>query len=775
MGTGIGKNILLLIIALMLMHSTLSAQKVGLVLSGGGADALAHIGVIKALEEHQIPIDCITGTSMGALIGALYASGHSPTQMEAFFTSRTFLDYTSGVIPEEYIYFFPMEEANATIIPVRIKKDSTLKTLLPSRIVSAEASDLSMMASMGPAEAIAQYNFDDLMVPFRCVAADITTKSDYIFRSGNLNTAVRASLTYPLFFRPIQVDGKLMYDGGIYNNFPSDVMCNEFNPDIVIGSNVSENSPPPDPEDLFSQLVSIVTKPSSYDIDCEHGIVIEPGNDFGTFAFEKAKACIDSGYAMTLTKIDTILSWLSPDRMMNHEERRRNFIPETYKNIEFSSFKVSGLTDKQSKYALSIVERRKKNEPTLSLEKARRNYFRLFQEKYINSVYPEMKIQEDSTYEFSIRASPTKSLEVDIGGNLASRPVSTGFLALSYSYLGKVGFHTRANAYFGRFYRSGSANFKFEFPTKFPFYIQPLLTVNSWNWFESRTANLFIENKPNYIIEQEWLTGLDFGIGLGNKLRWRNGIYYFQQRNYYYQDKDFSPSDTTDESNYMGLLFETLIEGNDLNRRQYPYQGRKVLFKATFVGGEENYSPGSTSNTELKKGIENSFFMLKASYDQYFRLSHKLRMGVLAEGVYSTQIFFNNYTATVIQAPYFKPTPDSRTLFLESFHANQFLAGGVKFVYKPLRNFQFRSEFYIFQPYQAFVRNENQTTGLEDPWKSRYSILAGTVVYESFLGPLSFSVNYYYDNPDISLEDEEPVTFLLNFGYILFNRRVYAN
>ncbi|HBH06850.1 MAG TPA: hypothetical protein DDX92_09650 [Flavobacteriales bacterium] len=773
MRTGFGKIILFLLITLMLTNAHVSAQKVGLVLSGGGADALAHIGVIKALEEHHIPIDYITATSMGALVGALYASGQSPAEMEVFFTSRTFLDYASGRIPNEYIYFFPNEKSDATIIPVRFKRDSTLRTMLPSRIVSAEPSDFSMMATLGPAGALSNYDFDNLMLPFRCVAADITTKTDHIFRSGNLNTAVRSSLTYPLFFRPIEVDGKLMYDGGIYNNFPSDVMCNEFNPDIVIGSNVSENSPPPDPEDLFSQLISIVTKPSKYEIDCEQGMVIEPGNDFGTFAFEKAEECIDSGYATTLTKIDTILSWLDADNRIDHDERREKFIRKRNKKVEFSQFAITGLTERQSEYALSIIERRKKTESTLSLEKAKRNYFRLFQEKYVNSVFPEMRIREDSTYEFRIHASPRRSLEVDIGGNLASRPVSTGFLALSYSHLGRVGFHTRANVYFGRFYRSGSANFKFEFPTKLPFYIRPLFTVNSWNWFESRTANLFIENKPNFIIEQEWLTGLDFGIGIGNKLRWRNGVYYFQQRNYYYQEKDFSPSDTTDESNYMGLTIETLIEGNDLNRRQYPYQGRKVLLKATFVGGEEDYSPGSTSTTEKKRGIENSFFMLRASYDQYFRLSQKLRMGVLAEGVYSSQIFFNNYTATVIQAPYFKPTPDSRTLFLESFHANQFLAGGVKFVYKPFRNFQFRSEFYVFQPYQAFVRNEDQSTSLDDPWKSRYTILSGTVVYESFLGPLSFSVNYYYDNPDISLEDEEPVTFLLNFGYILFNRRVY--
>jgi NTE family protein len=222
------------------------SQTVGLVLSGGGADALAHIGVIKALEENNIHIDYITGTSMGALVGALYASGVPIEKIEAYFTSKHFSEISDGSIPLKFHYYYPTREDEPVIIPIRFKKiEKGYTMLLPSKVIASESVDIEVVKQLAQAEKEAGYNFDNLKIPFRCVAADVVTKELVVFKDGSLTEAIRASTSYPLFIRPIKIDGHLMYDGGIYNNFPVDIMCQDFNPDYIIGSNVSSNAPNP--------------------------------------------------------------------------------------------------------------------------------------------------------------------------------------------------------------------------------------------------------------------------------------------------------------------------------------------------------------------------------------------------------------------------------------------------------------------------------------------------------------------------------------------------
>ena len=110
-----------------------------------------------------------------------------------------------------------------------------------------------------------------LFIPFRCVAANIEDKESKIFRSGNLNQSIRASMSYPLYLEPITIDNKLLFDGGLYNNFPTDVMRDDFQPDVIIGCNVSSNEAPPREGDALSQLRNIVLSLARYTLLVLHG------------------------------------------------------------------------------------------------------------------------------------------------------------------------------------------------------------------------------------------------------------------------------------------------------------------------------------------------------------------------------------------------------------------------------------------------------------------------------------------------------------------------
>ena len=227
-------------------------QSVGLVLSGGGAKGFAHIGVIKALEEHKIPIDYIGGTSMGAVVGGLYAMGMSTDEMIRIVKSEEFSHWMSGVIEEEYNYYFKAEYPGPDLLSLGIDiKDTIPKTRLPLSLIPNHLMDFVFMEIFSRASAAAGYDFDSLFVPYLCVSVDVSNSREVVFRKGDLTQAVRASMTYPLYFRPIVIDGNIMYDGGIYNNFPINHVKEHFKPDVIIGSKAAEGNTPPDEFDIM--------------------------------------------------------------------------------------------------------------------------------------------------------------------------------------------------------------------------------------------------------------------------------------------------------------------------------------------------------------------------------------------------------------------------------------------------------------------------------------------------------------------------------------------
>ncbi|HET6227023.1 MAG TPA: patatin-like phospholipase family protein, partial [Bacteroidia bacterium] len=212
----------LIVICFLFFSQQSSAQKVGLVLSGGGASGVAHIGVLKALEENHIPVDYITGTSIGALVGALYAIGYSPAQLEELVKTEKFRNLSQGIIDQKYAYYFKRTDDDASWISLKL--DTALMNVLPTNVVSPIAMDFGMMELAGAGAAAANYDFDSLFIPFRCVASNVEQKKSVTFRKGDLAQAVRASMSYPFYIRPISIDGALLFDGGLYNNFPSNVM-----------------------------------------------------------------------------------------------------------------------------------------------------------------------------------------------------------------------------------------------------------------------------------------------------------------------------------------------------------------------------------------------------------------------------------------------------------------------------------------------------------------------------------------------------------------------
>jgi len=300
---------LLFLISLAFFTSAVYPQKVGLVLSGGGAPGIAHIGVIKALEENAIPIDYITGTSIGALIGGFYASGMSPDQMISFFKSSAFKKWKR--------------------MHLKFQKN----TIIPYRIIDSDKIQLSLENLTRIVQLHSKGNFDSLFVPFRCVASDIHNKRPYIFSKGNIATALRASMSYPFFFEAAEVDSLLLFDGGIYNNFPTDIMMQSFNPDIMIGSVVAYNPPKSTPKDMIMQLQNIIVCETNYTIPDSLGITIRPElKAISVFDFKDIDNLVKIGYEQTILQMADIkrkVIHLQPVDLLEHKR-------QLYKKVNLS-------------------------------------------------------------------------------------------------------------------------------------------------------------------------------------------------------------------------------------------------------------------------------------------------------------------------------------------------------------------------------------------------------------------------------------------------------
>ena len=238
----------------------LDRPRIGLVLSGGGARGIAHIGVLKVLEEMRVPIDAIAGTSMGAVIGGLYASGVSADEIEKIMASIDWQDaFRDRPSRADLAFRRKQDDQDFPVrLPLGLKGG---KFLLPRGLLQGQKLHQMLRAQMLAVQHV-EY-FDDLPIPFRAVATDIETGATVILANGDLATALRASMSAPAVFAPVEIDGRLLVDGGIADNVPIE-QARAMGADILIVSDVSFPLQTRDelssPLEISNQMVAILIR-----------------------------------------------------------------------------------------------------------------------------------------------------------------------------------------------------------------------------------------------------------------------------------------------------------------------------------------------------------------------------------------------------------------------------------------------------------------------------------------------------------------------------------
>jgi NTE family protein len=760
------KKALLISLCLLSALINTSAQSVGLVLSGGGAKGMAHIEVIRVLEENNIPIDYIAGTSIGAIVGGLYAAGYSPDEMEELFRSDEFYFWSTGRIQKEYRYYFTRTEPNPSWLELRVdRQEDKLRLLPPTNIIPEEQMNFAFMELMAPTTAACKSNFDSLMVPFFCIATDIHSNQPVILRKGDVGDAIRASMTVPLYFKPIMIDNKLLFDGGIVNNFPHDIMTELFKPDIIIGHKVSEVPKIPDSDNVVEQITNMVMRPTDYTIPEEQGMLLETKfQNVGLLDFQKYDLITYFGRRTALENIDSIKSRI--DRRVRKEAvtKKRQVFNSKKPELLFQNIQVEGIQDPMQRRF--IIQSMKHRFNIISLSSLKQDYFKLIANEHLQSIRPIALYNNETGYfDLHLKVKPEKKVRINIGGNISTKPINQGYASLDYRSYQSRAYTLSSNIYFGRFYSSFKAGGRIDFPTTLPFYVAGYSTFNRWDFFSSSSELFFEDVRPPFIIQDEYNFRLESGIPVGLHAKLYSNFAFVNSSDEYYQTEIFKKEDEPDNTGFTGFVSELAIESNSLNYKQYASEGSYNSLSIKHVTGKETNEPGTTAvNPGIVKN-NHSYFLARASTLKYWRMGRKFSMGTQLEAVFSNKDLFQNYRSSLLAAPGYYPTPHSNSLFIENFHSNNYIAGGLKAIFNLNPIFNLRIEGHGFIPVKEELLNPDMTMGRNPKLIENYYLQGmAALVHHTALGPISIAVNYY----------EKPNTKLyltLNFGYILFNKR----
>jgi len=753
-----------------------SAQSVGLVLGGGGAKGLSHIGVIKALEEHNIPIDYVAGTSMGAIIAGLYAIGYSPDEMVALIKSDDFNTWYRGLDEHGYATYIYRREPVPDMFGFSFGKGEELekkglKLELPVSLVAPYQMDLAVLQIFGQAGARAGYDFDRLMAPFRCVSADVVNKKPYIARSGDLGSAIRASMTFPLVFKPIMIDGVLMFDGGVYNNFPRDVMERDFNPDVIIGAQCIENAKTPSEDDVVKQIGNLVIFETNYDIPEEKGVLIS--GDYTMYAlldFQKVDEIMTKGYESTIARIEEIKERITRVSDPQELSRRRASFREGYLPFRFKDVMVEGSVEPSQQEFIDRTIRLDRQEP-FDFGQLKRGYYRVLATKEFKTFYPRALMRPDSLFDVYIKATKAAPFRLMIGGNISSSSLNQGYLGLEYRFWGATMAKTALDLWAGRLYNGANLYWRHDLGIRPLFFYEINVTGHRFDYFSGSQDLFYSEAYPNNMQESEVFATVNVGMPLSFhrsyalKIGADAGVNYFT----YFSVPDFSSADSPNKATFRYLSPLLTINRNTLDYKQYPTRGNNQSITFRYVTGWETYLPGSRAPLRNSGANDTHRAMFTARFfdERYHRIGDHFSMGILVDIAIGNSPFMSDYISTVMAQPAFQPTPHSKTLMLDQYRADVYLGCGLIPVVRFTPTFSLRLSGFYFLPYQKTM---------QDGWGNLYNaealsvdswMASAALVWQSPLGPVSLSTNYYD-------KEVNKLYTQLNIGYLIFKRKALS-
>lgn len=672
-------------------------QSVGLVLSGGGAKGIAHIGVIQALEDNDIPIDYIAGTSMGAIVGGFYASGYTPAEMMQLIESKGFHYWSTGEIDPSLVYYYAKDDPTPRLATVNVNlgDSAATKSILPSSIINPLPMNFEFMNLFAAYSAQCGDDFDRLFVPFRCVTSDVYNKHKIVCRSGSLGDAIRASMSFPIVFEPIEMDGVLVYDGGIYDNFPVDVMREDFAPDIMIGVDVSSPDSKPNINDLFSQVEDMIIQNNDYSLPADEGIKLRIHlEEFSLLDFEACRTIYKIGYDHAMSMMDSIKSRVTARVPSEARKLRRAVFKSKTPYVEFDSVTVHGATPSQNAFIKYMFTNGRTD--TFGLAQAKDAYYRAISPGKLRNLVPHAELNDSTgTFTLDLRADIKNNFNVGVGGYISSSTNSMLFLSAGYNTLSFNSLNSDINGWVGQNYLAGALNLRLSMKSANPSYLKLQAVISRHKMYDN--DRIFYDSGSTLVTSSEAFARLRYGMAAGRsgKVELDLGVGRLSSR--FYKDLIVSADNRDRLTNVLGQI-RLHYAYNTLNDVLYPTSG--MLIRATLDGvyGNEYYYPLNDNSLEVRDTKGWGEFTFR--YERYWGVSRNFTMGFEGNVVASSQKLHDNYAATMVMLPAFHPTASTYSVFNTALSAPQYVTLGLQPIWTISQMFQVRGEFHGFMPWR---------------------------------------------------------------------------
>lgn len=686
-------------------------QSVGLVLSGGGAKGIAHIGLIQALEDNDIPIDYITGTSMGAIVGGLYACGYTPAEMMELINSDYFGYLSAGKADPAFTYYFSKGSPSPQMFAMSVGgRDSTARSKIfnPQSLISPMPMSFGFMQIFSAYGAQCGGNFDRLFVPFRCVASDVAQKRKKVMGAGDLGESIRASMSFPLIFQATEIDGQVLYDGGIYDNFPVGVMQTEFAPSVIIGSDVSAPSDGP-ANSYFQQLDLLVSRAQSYEVPPETGIKVRIDvSNFGLLDWDRADAIYRTGYRRGVEMMDSIKARIPTRADSTARRLRRAVFKSGTPALRFDSVNVEGATKRQNEY-IKYLFHPAKGTDTIGIDRARLAFYRALSSGKMSYLRPRAHVNNDSAglFTLDLKALVKSNFSVGAGAYITSSNNSYLYLRGGYSSLSFSSVSTDIEAWIGQSYMAGALTGRLDIASALPSALALNAVASRRKYYEDEEL-FFRDNEPAFVTAHEYFAKLawamaagrsgcvDIGLG-GGKLR--NTFYSPGHEGGYREGRhhvDFA----------LGQAYAA-YRSSTLDNINYPLSGSSLNASFAAVLGKATCGQAGADGRGTDKHM--AWLQLDAHWRNYISLGRHWVLGTEARALLSNRPLPGSYEASVSSAPAYSPTPASTNTFNPAFRANSFLAATVVPVYKFNSSLSARFSASVFAPLRGIREGDGGT------------------------------------------------------------------
>ncbi|MDD3804210.1 MAG: patatin-like phospholipase family protein [bacterium] len=438
-------------------------NKVGLVLGGGAARGLAHIGVLKAIEEFQIPVDCVGGTSMGAIIGGLWSSGYTAAEIESIFLTSDIKNWFTDIPIKERLPIYYTINSYPTFIDLFIENN---KFVVPEGTIDDKLINLELYTFFAETDNAIRGNFRKLWKPFLCTATDINRENPMIITKGSLAASIRASMSLPVIFKPVKIEDISFFDGGMYDNIPAKAVLDSLGADFTISVDVSSSKKSFERKDMnvfdiTFTLVDLLTVNMSRDSLEKLGHYVRPEvGDFNGFEFTRAKELIELGYEAMKKQAPAILEKLN--RKEDYPLYRKSLIDDytVFDGRVIGKIEVQSENNLITSTIYNAIEMREKE--IFSYSKLRAGFYRLYAMGLFKSIEPEIRYNRiDKSLVIRIKTTPISYNKISVGAFTDSKAGINIYAKYQKNNLFNFGGMFDAYGFVGNFIKGVSLNLFF--------------------------------------------------------------------------------------------------------------------------------------------------------------------------------------------------------------------------------------------------------------------------------------------------------------------------